>query len=188
MTCQTTVLEDARPTLARPSLASLIDRTVLLRAGVAALVLGTVLTLVNQGGAVFGTASFELLPFALVYVTPFVVVTVSQTLGIRRARLEAAQDVGSAVPPEPFWSAALAHGIPLRAVSLGAGVGAVNTAIVATAALMAGGTLGDLAGAPIAQAFVLPVLFGLLSQTLSFRRRGGGHRNALNVRLHIICR
>ena len=151
-----------------PSLVSLIDIKVLVRAGIVAAVLGTVLTAINQAGAMFGQAPFDLLPVALVYVTPFVVVTLSQALGIRRARLEAAHT--GAPRPESFWSAAMDHGIPRRALLIGLGIGSINTAIVASAALATGGTLADLPGALIAQAFVLPVLFGLLSQTLSFRR------------------
>ena len=35
---------------------------------------------------------------------------------------------------------------------------------------MDGAGLADLPAAPIGQAFVLPMLFGLLSQTISYRR------------------
>ena len=54
-----------------------------------ALILGTALTLVNQSGAVFGGGKVQLLPLVLVYATPFIVVAVSQILGIRRAHLDA---------------------------------------------------------------------------------------------------
>ncbi len=70
-------------------LASLIDAGVIRRAGIVALVLGSVLTLANQSGAIFGGGTVQVLPLVLVYLTPFVVVTVSQVLGIRRALLDA---------------------------------------------------------------------------------------------------
>ena len=75
-----------------------------------------------------------------------------------------------AIPRESFVTTALSHAIPLRSVGLGAIAGSVNTSIVVFAALMDGAGLADLPAAPIGQAFVLPMLFGLLSQTISYRR------------------
>lgn len=49
-------------------------------------------------------------------------------------------------------------------------VGSANTAIVVFVALLESGEVAALPFAPIAQVFVLPVLFGLLSQTISYRR------------------
>ena len=49
-------------------------------------------------------------------------------------------------------------------------VGSVNTSIVVIAALMDGADLANLPVALIGQAFVLPMLFGLISQAISYRR------------------
>ncbi len=153
-----------------PKLASLIDADVIRRAGIVALILGSVLTLANQFGAIFGAGSVQILPLILVYLTPFVVVTVSQVLGIRRALLDARRGRAAVSPRDTFLATALSRGIPLRSLLLGSIVGTVNTAIVISAALMDGGNLADLPTALIGQAFVLPMLFGLVSQAISYRR------------------
>ena len=153
-----------------PKLASLIDAGVIGRAGVVALVLGSVLTLANQSSAILGEAAVQILPLVLVYLTPFVVVTVSQVLGIRRALLDAGRGRASVVPRDAFLATATSRGIPLRSLLLGLIVGTVNTSIVISATLVDGGNLADLPAAPIGQAFVLPMLFGLISQAISYRR------------------
>ena len=153
-----------------PKLASLIDAGVIRRAGIVALILGRVLTLANQSAAIFGGDTVEVLPLVLVYLTPFVVVTVSQVLGIRRALLDAGRGRAAVSPRDAFLATALSRGIPLRSLLLGSIVGTVNTSIVITAALMDGGKLADLPTALIGQAFVLPMLFGLVSQAISYRR------------------
>ncbi len=153
-----------------PKLASLIDADVIRRAGTVALILGSVLTLANQSAAIFGKDGVQVLPLVLVYLTPFVVVTVSQVLGIRRALLDAGRGRASVSPRDAFLATALSRGIPLRSLLLGSIVGTVNTSIVISAALMDGGNLADLPTALIGQAFVLPMLFGLVSQAISHRR------------------
>ena len=153
-----------------PPFVTLVDANVLRRAGTVSLALGTVLALANQSGAIFGEVGLEFLPLALVYVTPFVVVTISQVLGIQRAL----RDVQRGDVPEAQGSAFLAtvasHGIPYRALVLGLITGTVNTSIVITTTLLDTGALANLSFAPIVQAFVLPTLFGLLSQAISYRR------------------
>ena len=157
-------------TRANPTLASLIDAGVIRRAGIVALLLGSVLTLANQSAAIFGGDAVEVLPLVLVYVTPFVVVTVSQVLGIRRALLDARRGRASVSPRDTFLATAVSRGIPLRSLLLGSIVGTANTSIVIFAALMEGGNLADLPTALIGQAFVLPMVFGLVSQAISYRR------------------
>jgi len=151
-----------------PSLASLVTADVIRRAAIVALILGTALTLANQSGAIFGEDAVQILPLLLVFITPFIVVAFSQILGIHRAHLDARGVQTS--PPESFAATALAHAIPLRSAATGVIVGSANTAITALAALTDGAGLADIPTAPIGQAFVLPMLFGLLSQTISYRR------------------
>ena len=155
------------PLTAAPSLWSLLNRTVLLRAGIVAVVLGAALTLINQGRAVFGADAFQWLPMVQVLVTPFVVVAVAQLLGIRQA-------IGDGHPAserdEALWSTPLSHGILPRAVLLGLLAGTVNTSVGIAAAALQGDDLSALPLAPIGQAYLLPVLFGALSQSLAYRR------------------
>ena len=70
--------------LEHPNLASLVDAGVVRRAGIVALILGSILTFANQPAAIFGKDAIQVLPLLLVYLTPFVVVAISQVLGIRR--------------------------------------------------------------------------------------------------------
>ena len=70
---------------------SLLNGGIVLRAVLIALVLGSILTLFNQSDALFGPLEIQLLPLALVYVTPFITVTISQALGIREAIFDVLQ-------------------------------------------------------------------------------------------------
>ena len=153
-----------------PALRSLMTKDVVLRAAIIALALGTVLVLANQPEAIFGDGQLQLLPLVLVYVTPFVVVVVSQLLGIRRAVADARGSGASRTRRTGFLATLVTHGIPLRAILLGLVVGTVNTCIVALAQLAQRGDLAALPTSLIGQAFVLPMLFGLLSQAISYRR------------------
>lgn len=151
-------------------LVTLIDANVLRRAGIVALVLGSILALANQSRAIFGELELEILPLVLVYVTPFVVVTISQILGIRRALRDIRVGTHLAALGGAFLATVGSHGIPFRALVLGLIVGSLNTLIVITTTLLDDGTLANLPLAPIVQAFVLPMLFSLLSQAISYRR------------------
>ncbi len=141
---------------------------VLRRAALVALILGSVLTLANQSGAVFGPEDIRLLPLLLVTLTPFVVVTISQLLGARQAAADNARSRGSAV--ETLTATAFSHGIPTRAGLMGLLAAGVNTTIVLMAALLEHGGLGQLPYPLLGQALVLPVLFGALSQAIAYRR------------------
>ena len=149
-----------------PDLRSLLNAGVLGRAALVALGLGTVLTLANQGEAVFGAGNLEILPLILVYLTPFIVVTVSQLLGVRQAKL----DAPGGPTDEIFSSTALRHGIPARALLLGLLVGGLGAALVMTVAHLERGDLDGVSWPLLAQGSALPVLFGLLAQAIACRR------------------
>ncbi len=155
---------------AHRELASLIDAGVIGRAAIVALVLGSVLSLANQSGAVFGGDAVQVLPLVLVYLIPFIVVTISQVLGIRRALLDARRPQAAVALRDTFLGTAISHGIPRRSLLVGLIVGCVNMSIVVSAALLDRGDLAAIPVVSVAQAFVLPTLFGLLSQAISYRR------------------
>ncbi len=140
---------------------------VLRRAAIIAAILGSTLAILNQSDAIFGKAEIQWLRLILVYLTPFLVVSLSQALGLRAARKASARMTGLG---ESFFATLTSHGIPARAFALGLAAGTINTAIVASAALIAGDGLDRLPLALIAQALTLPILFGALSQAMSFRR------------------
>ncbi len=160
---------DAAPATARPVWPALTG-AVVARAAIVALILGSLLALANQGDAIFGAEEVELLPLMLVYATPFVVVTLSQLLGIRQAAVERDRAPAGPARRESFLVTTIGHGIPGRAAAVGLIVGSINSALVMALALVELGTLANLPWPLIGQAFGLPVLFGVLSQALAFRR------------------
>lgn len=165
MTLNTTHKPATRP-FAMPGWVSIISSSFLARAFVVALILGSILSAINQPGAVFGATKLDLLSFALVYITPFVVVTLSQIMGVLQAR----RDDRPLPNGERFLDTVWAHGIPAKAVLTGLLVGTVNASISLTAALFETGSLAGIPVPLLIQAYTLPVLFGLLSQAISYRR------------------
>ena len=155
---------------AYPKFMSFLNREILGRALLVALGLGSVLTFINQPGAVFGTDTVQVLPLVLVYLTPFVVVTISQVLGVRRATFDARAGRTPARYDDAILATAMSHGIPQRALLVAVVIGTASTSVVAVAALMANGTPSDIPVALTFQAFVLPLLFGVLTQTIAYRR------------------
>ncbi len=137
------------------------------RAAVVALVLGCTLTAINQSEAVFGSQNIRYLPMALNFIIPFIVVVISQILGIRKALSDAPKVGGFLENP---LQTAFRHGIPIRALLLGLFAGSLNAVIASVLAYLTDGTLTNLPVAALAQAFILPVVFGILSQTISYRR------------------
>ncbi len=146
-----------------------VNRAVFLRAAIVAVVIGSVLTLINQSGWVVGSDPLQLLPFILVFVTPFVVVAISQVAAARRAFIDAARR-RSPVSPESFFATTISHGIPASAVAIGLIIGSINAIITLAGALLQSGDLAAVSVAPLSQAYALPLLFGVLSQAISYRR------------------
>ncbi|RMF11473.1 MAG: hypothetical protein D6763_02960 [Alphaproteobacteria bacterium] len=90
-----------------PRLASAMVGKIFRRAVIVALVTGSVLALANQFGAIFGNEEIEYLPLALFYLTPLVVVTASQILGIRSATKDVMQRGAPAPRDESMLATAL---------------------------------------------------------------------------------
>ena len=118
----------------------LVDRATFLRATIIAVVIGSVLTLINQSGWVAGSEPLQLLPLILVFMTPFAVVTIAQVAGVRQAYIDS---IGHGAPPRPegFIATAVSHGIPARAVAIGLAFGSLNAIIVLADALFRSGNL-----------------------------------------------
>lgn len=145
-------------------------KVVLARAAIVATILGTGSTIANQFNAVFGPAHLQCVPMILVYLTPFVVVSASQVMGTRAA---ACANGEQGEKQERFLMTIFSHGILRRAVVLGLAIGGVDIGIIITDRLIAGRHLDQLPIALFIQAVSLPILFGALSQSLSFRRAVG---------------
>lgn len=146
-----------------------VNRIIFVRSAIIAVVIGSILTVINQPGWVAGSDPLQLLQLMLVFLMPFAVVTVSQVAGIRRANIDS---VGRGVPatPEGFLTTTVSHGIPARAVAIGLVIGSLNTIIVVANALLSTSDLSAVSIASLGQAYVLPLVFGALSQAISYRR------------------
>jgi hypothetical protein len=147
----------------------LVNRAIFLRATIIAVVIGIVLTLINQSGSVAGSEPLKLLPFIMVFLTPFTVVTIAQIAGVRQAYIDSVRH-GAPARPEGFIATTVSHGIPARAVAIGLVFGSLNAIIALADTLFHSGDLAAVSVAPLGQAYVLPLLFGLLSQAISYRR------------------
>ena len=140
------------------------------RAAIIALAIGSALAAINQTEAVAGAAPFDIASLALGYLTPFVVVVISQILGMRAGLRRAAGARLGAVRDEPFLRTAASHGIPVRAVTVALATGTVLTAIMGGLTFAAGGDPYQLPLAQIGQVYALPLVFGLFSQSVAYRR------------------
>ena len=123
------------------------------------------------------------MPMALVFLTPFVVVTISQVLGARQAVVDASRQGRRGTTKVPFLTTTISHGIPARAVQLGLIVGSLNAVVAGAAALAEHGNLDTVLLAPLGQAFALPILFGVLSQAIAYRRAVSASGRATTTRL-----
>ena len=146
-----------------------MNRAVFLRAVLVAVVIGSVLTLVNQSRWVVGSDPLQLLPFILVFVTPFVVVMISQITALRRAIIDAVRH-GAPATPESFIATTISHGIPARAMAIGLTIGSINAIVILTGVLFRSGNLEAVSVPLLCQVYTLPLLFGLLSQAITYRR------------------
>ena len=98
---------------------------------------------------------------------------ISQVLGIRRAIADGSKKFLHGAAGEGVLETALGHGIPWKALALGLLAGSVNSAIILAAAFLETGALGPVPLSLMAQAYSLPVVFGVLSQTIAYRRAAG---------------
>lgn len=141
---------------------------IVIRALIVALIIGAGLTLVNQRAALFGPRAFDWMSMGLSFTAPFLVVVISQVLGIRAFGRERG---GPAAPrSESFRETLAGHGIAPRAVVTAVVAGTALTAIMVLLAGLDGGQAGPVPPAQIAQVYALPLVFGAVSQALSYRR------------------
>ena len=148
---------------------SLVNRAIFVRATIGAIMIGCILTLVNQSGWVFGNDPLNRLQLILVFGLPFGVVTVSQIAGLHRAYFDSVGQIEPAIP-ESIVATALSHGILVRAVAIGLVFGSLNASIVLVDVLFHSTDLATLSMVSLGQAYVLPLLFAVLSQVTSYRR------------------
>ena len=148
---------------------TLLNRVIIVRAAIVAAIIGSILTAINQYDWIVGSNPLQPLPLILVFLLPFAVVTFAQLAGVRQACIDAAAH-SVIESSEGFIATMVSHGIPARAAAIGLVFGSLNAIIVLTNAFLRSGDFAAVPLAPLGQAYVLPFLFGALTQAISYRR------------------
>jgi len=144
--------------------------TMLKRAALAALVIGIVLNLVNQGPRVAAGIGIAPLQFTMVFITPFLVVMVSQLFAFQHAIRDAGQTANTNWLNETWIRTALGNEILTRSAVIALTMASMNATLIAGKNLVTTGQLTPLPAALLAQALFLPLIFSALSQSLTYRR------------------
>ena len=139
------------------------------RSFIIALILGSILTLINQSNAVFGDEAINPIQLALAFVTPFAVIAFSQLGAIRQFAIE--RSFGqSPIEPARITETIISHNIPFRAVMISLIAGGLSSTIIVANTLA---TTGDITHIPlpqVLQSFMLPLIFSAFSQVVTYRR------------------
>ena len=146
-----------------------LNSAVLIRSFLMALIIGSLLTLLNQSDALFSDAAFEWFRLISVFVTPFMVIAISQLVATQQAVNDIARNQTGAVYPQ-FVGTLFAHNIPFRALMIGLVIGSTNSLIILINAYFQTGDFSDVSLSVLVQFYVLPFVFSALSQTLTYRR------------------
>ncbi len=146
-----------------------LNVAVLKRSLLLTLIIGSVLTLVTQSAALFSDAIFERLPLVLAFVTPFVVITVSQ-LGATHQAVSDAMRCQTPATNTRLIETLVANNIPFRALVIGLVIGSVNSLLILANTFSQTGDITDAPLPLLMQVYVLPFVFGALSQALAYRR------------------
>lgn len=146
-----------------------LNANVLKRALRLALIIGCTLTLINQFDALFGNASFKQLSLILVFVTPFVVITISQLVATHRA---VSDSICGQISEKntPFIITLMSHGILFRALLISFIIGSVNSLFILIDTFYQTTSIANAPLPLLAQVYILPFIFGTLSQALAYRR------------------
>jgi len=139
------------------------------RSLILALIICGMLTLINQPTAVFSSDKFVKLQLILAFITPFVVITLSQLGAKHQADIDRSKGRLS-TNPERFITMVLKHNIPFRALIISMVIGSVSSVIILTSTVIQTGGVENIPWPQLVQSYVLPFIFGAFSQALTYRR------------------
>jgi hypothetical protein len=146
-----------------------LNAAVLMRSLLLALIIGSVLTLLNQSDALFSDTAFEWFRLVSVFVTPFMVIAISQLVATQQAVSDIARSQTAAVKTH-FVATMFSHNIPFRALMTSLIIGGANSLIILITAFLQTGDISNVPLTVLVQFYVLPFVFGALSQALTYRR------------------
>lgn len=146
-----------------------LKSTVIPRAIILSLVIGSIINLVNQYDALFSSNRLQLLQLMQTYLTAFAVVLYAQCAALNRALSDIHSDHSSGNMGH-LLSTPISHGIPKRAFVIGLVAGSINTAILFISNYINSGGINELPISQIVQFYLIPLFFGVLTQTLFYQR------------------
>ncbi|MEH6346407.1 MAG: hypothetical protein V7785_15040, partial [Bermanella sp.] len=142
---------------------------VIKRSLILSMIIGSALTLLNQTSAIFGQGEFQLIPTVFMFITPFIVITLSQLVAAEQARIDCIN--GQNINPDiSFLNILVNRNIGMRALIIALIMGLTNCTLMGLISLGIDGSLSLLSENLVFQFFILPLLFGALSQAITIKR------------------
>ncbi len=143
---------------------------VLKRSLILSIIIGAILTLLNQPSAIFGQVELKLLPTIFMFITPFIVITLSQLVANEQARIHEANGQKRSRNIS-FVNILVNHNVVPRALIIAVVMGLINCILMGLISLYENESLSLLSTSLVVQFFILPLIFGGLSQTLTLKRQ-----------------
>lgn len=142
---------------------------VIKRSLILSMVIGSALTLFNQTSAIFGQDKIKFISIAFMFITPFIVITLSQLVAAEQAKIDwvNGQNINRDIS---FLSILFNRNIGMRALIIALIVGLTNCILMGLISLGIEGGLSLLSKNLVFQFFILPLLFGALSQAITIKR------------------
>lgn len=142
---------------------------VLKRAIILSLVIGTILNVTNHYSFFWEGELPKKWPIVQMFLTPFLVITFSQLLAIQYW-VNTSRSMDKRIHNESFLMLLIGHKILLRSLFLAIFICLTNSILASIVSLNNVGDLGQVKLLTLFQFFILPFLFGAISQTLTLRR------------------
>jgi amino acid transporter len=144
------------------------DTHVLKRSVIAAAIIGSILTFVNQPLAIFGHESLVKFKLILAFVLPFIVISISQMLGKYQAKIDKV-DSQSQFFHEKLLKTMVSHNIPARALVLCLIVGSLASVVTLSNFLLHDKNT-NIDWNFMIQPYLFSLFFGAFSQAISYQR------------------
>ncbi len=143
---------------------------VLKRSLILSMIIGVTLTLLNQPSVILGQAEFKWVTTIFMFITPFIVITLSQLVANEQARIDWPHGQNG-VQESGFLNILFNHNIATRAFFIALAIGLINCILMGLISLYKNGNMSLLSTELVLQFFILPFIFGVFSQTMTLKRQ-----------------
>lgn len=144
------------------------DIQVLKRSVIIAVLIGSILTLVNQPLAILGHESLVKFKLILAFVLPFIVISISQVFGKHQAEIDKV-DSQSQFSHEKLLKTMVSHNIPTRALVICLIVGSLASVVTLSNFLLHDKNT-NIDWNFMIQPYLFSLFFGAFSQAISYRK------------------